>query len=426
MSRRGSNFRCGAWPLSGGWVALCLLAALTACSDDPDRPEPKSTVVVATIPDTLQAPWELSGPGGSQEMGTGADTLSGLTPGVHILTWGAVGGWLDPDPNPVELDVAAHDTTTFTGEYREIPPIWETFVTIPAGTFMMGAPPEEPGSDCAICNEYPRHEVTLTRSFLMQATEVTMQQFVDLGNWALSRGLAQADEASLWTTLDGAQTKLMDLDCLLCEIQLLGHTLRLRDVGYGMDPLRPAGSMTWYGAAAYCDWLSLKEGLPRAYDHADWSCNGGDPYGATGYRLPTEAEWEYACRAGSTTAFANGEITYPYGDFDPVLEEIGWYRGNSGSGSHPVAQLMPNAWGLYDMHGSFLEWVQGYWYKYETGPVTDPLGGTRAIYFAVRSGAWSRPPYFARSAFRLAQGVDGQGLDYHGPKQGFRPVVTIP
>jgi formylglycine-generating enzyme required for sulfatase activity len=91
-----------------------------------------------------------------------------------------------------------------------------------------------------------------------------------------------------------------------------------------------------------------------------------------------------------------------------------------------VAQLISNAWGLYDMHGSLLEWVQGYWYNYEAGPVTDPLGGTRAIYFAVRSGTWSRPPYFSRSAFRLAQGRDGQGLDYHGPKQGFRPVKTLP
>jgi formylglycine-generating enzyme required for sulfatase activity len=285
----------------------------------------------------------------------------------------------------------------------------------------MGAPVSEPGSDCAECNEYPRHQVTLTRSFLMQATEVTNQQFIELGNWALAQGYASANEDSVWTNLDGGSTRLLDLKALGSEIILVGQVLRLNDAGFGMNPLHPAKNMTWHGAAAYCDWLSLKEGLTRAYDHADWTCNGGDPYGATGYRLPTEAEWEYACRAGSTTAFANGEITDPYGDHDPVLEEIGWYWGNSDEWTMPVAQLLPNAWGLYDMHGSLLKWVQGYWYNYGPDPVTDPVGEGRKLKFVVRGGAWSRPPYYSRSAFRL-----DRDLDYVGPKQGFRPVRTLP
>jgi formylglycine-generating enzyme required for sulfatase activity len=88
--------------------------------------------------------------------------------------------------------------------------------------------------------------------------------------------------------------------------------------------------------------------------------------------------------------------------------------------------LIPNAWGLYDMHGSALEWIQGYWFTYGPDPVTDPLGGTRPVYFAVRSGTWSRPPYFSRSAFRLPQGLNGLGLLYYGPKQGFRVVKTLP
>jgi len=407
-------------------AAVCLMLAVIGCSDAPEQPQPAATVVVAVVPDTLPAPWELSGPGGFLATGTGTDTLAGLVPGVHNLTWGPVTSWVVPDPNPLVLDVAAQRMTIFTGEYREVPPIWDTLVAIPAGTFMMGAPPDEPGSDCDDCNEYPQHVVTLTRSFLMQATEVTNKQYLDLANWALGQGVAWADEASLRTALDGATTLLMDLNGPFSEIQLLGNTLRLRDAGFGMNPDNPAGNMTWYGAAAYCDWLSLKRGIPRAYDHGNWSCNGGDPYGAVGYRLPTEAEWEYACRAGSTTAFANGPITNPYGDFDPVLEEIGWYIGNAGSWAHPVGQLIPNAWGLYDMHGSNLEWIQGYWYTYGPDPVTDPLGGTRPVYFVVRSGAWSRPPYYSRSSFRLAQGAFGMGLMYSGPKQGFRVVRTLP
>jgi len=410
--------------LAGALVGMIM--GIGGCDDEPDRPEPTATVIVASVPATLLAPWELSGPGGFLQPGTGPDTLRGLAPGSHTLIWGEVDDWVTPDPNPLEINVTAFDTTTFTGQYREVPPIWDTFVTIPAGTFMMGAPPDEPGSDCDECNEYPQHEVTLTRSYLMQATVVTNKQYIDLANWALSEGYAIADEASLRTVLDGGSTRLLVLDHSFSEFQLLGNSLRFRDIGFGVNPDNPAGNMTWYGAAAYCDWLSLREGIPRAYDHGDWSCNGGDPYGAAGYRLPTEAEWEYACRAGSTTAFANGPITHPYGNFDPVLEEIGWYIGNSGSWSHPVAQLIPNAWGLYDVHGQTLEWIQGYWYTYGPDPVTDPLGGTRPVSFVVRGGTWSRPPYFCRSAFRLEQGLYGLGLMYFGPKQGFRVVRTLP
>jgi len=408
-------------------ICACLMVVVAGCGDDPEAPQSKGTLVVTMAPDTLQSSWTLTDPGGYQMRGTGPDTLGNLTTGTYFVFWDAVEGWLDPIPNPSVGDVVANETTTITGEYRDVLPIWDTFVTIPAGTFMMGAPETEPGSECDLCSEYPQHEVTLTRSFQMQATEVTNSQFVDLANWALGQGYAQGDETSLWTSLDGAATKLMDFSCvIICEIEFVGGKLRLVDGGAGVNPDNPAGNMTWFGAAAYCDWLSLKEGLTRAYDHSDWSCNGGDPYGAAGYRLPTEAEWEYACRAGTTTAFANGDITDPYGDYDPVLEEIGWYRGNSGSWSHPVAQLIPNGWGLYDMHGSVLEWVQGYWYKFSADPVTDPLGGNRPLNFVVRSGAWSRPPYFSRSAFRLPQGTDGSGLDYFGPKQGFRPARTQP
>ena len=137
--------------------------------------------------------------------------------------------------------------------------------------------------------------------------------------------------------------------------------------------------------------------------------NAMDP--GKGYRLPTEAEWEYAARAGTT------------GDYSGtgVLDEMGWHSGNSGSQTHPVAQKAANAWGLFDMHGNVWEWVND-WYSatyYSVSPTNDPTGPAIASYRVLRGGSWAFSANNARSAAR-----GGGNPNYRGSSLGFRLART--
>ncbi len=112
------------------------------------------------------------------------------------------------------------------------------------------------------------------------------------------------------------------------------------------------------------------------------------------YRLPTEAEWEYACRAGSNTRFS-------FGDDADVLGQYAWYyEENSGGSTHPVGQKKPNAWGLYDMHGNVWEWVQDWHGNYPPASVTDPTGPPSGASRVIRGGSWLNAPRLVRSAVR--------------------------
>ena len=124
--------------------------------------------------------------------------------------------------------------------------------------------------------------------------------------------------------------------------------------------------------------------------------------GAQKFRLPTEAEWEYAARAGSKTAFANGDISTPDCGFDSTLSKIGWYCGNSHTyPHHAVAQKAPNAWGLYDMHGSVAEWCADWYGSYPTGSVTDPVGPSTGTERVLRGGGLADDARSCRSANRI-------------------------
>jgi formylglycine-generating enzyme required for sulfatase activity len=129
------------------------------------------------------------------------------------------------------------------------------------------------------------------------------------------------------------------------------------------------------------------------------------------YRLPTEAEWESACRAGSKGRFC-------FGDNESELEHYCWYWKNSGGATHPVALKKPNAWGLYDIHGHVWEWCQDWYGPYPTAPVTDPKGTPSGRYPVLRGGSWYNGVRLIRSAVRFRSFPDHRNLTF-----GFRPVM---
>ncbi|MCD4699717.1 MAG: formylglycine-generating enzyme family protein, partial [Phycisphaerae bacterium] len=361
-------------------------------------------------PDDLPgAGWTINGEQGAQ--GSGDSTLVEMPTGEYSITWNPVAGYITPAGDTQTL--AADGMITFEGTYVEDPGPAGIFILIPSGTFTMGAPSSEYGSGNG---ERPQHSVTLSHDFYLLETEVTYQQYAAMAQWAYDHGYVTATSSSLRDALDGSTEELLDMDDGDCEISYNGGVF---SVNAGKED-HPVMEVTWYGSAAYCDWLSLYEGLPRAYNHSSWQCNGNSPYTATGYRLPAEAEWEYACRAGSTTPFNTG------GCLDAGTEAN--YNGNnpytgcpSGpfvSWTVPVGSYPDNAWGLYDMHGNLFEWCND-WYDgdyYNDSPGSDPVGPLSGSYRVLRGGFWGSLARSCRSAHRY--------LDYpdNGLSIGIRPA----
>jgi serine/threonine protein kinase/formylglycine-generating enzyme required for sulfatase activity len=189
----------------------------------------------------------------------------------------------------------------------------------------------------------------------------------------------------------------------------------------------PMIEVSWYDAAAYCNFLSEQEGIPKDQwcyvPKEDGKYEGGmtmapDYLQRTGYRLPTEAEWEYACRAGSETGFSCGES-------DEVLDNFAWYSVNSLSKSHPVGLLKPNDWGLWDLHGNISEWTQDAYKEYQNaGTLTDnfnTLSIDNNFRRVLRGGSFVFLSSVVRSGYRASDVPTTRFND-----QGFRPARTLP
>ncbi len=153
----------------------------------------------------------------------------------------------------------------------------------------------------------------------------------------------------------------------------------------------PVEQVRWSDAVKYCNKRSELEGLQPCYDLSTWKCD----FTASGYRLPTEAEWEYACRAGTTTA-------YFFGSNDEELPNFAWYKKNSRGRPHPVQQQRANPWGLYDICGNVWEWCNDFYQVdyYQHSPSQDPRGPDAGEKKVVRGGAWSFDAENCRSGCR--------------------------
>jgi formylglycine-generating enzyme required for sulfatase activity len=154
---------------------------------------------------------------------------------------------------------------------------------------------------------------------------------------------------------------------------------------------KPVDSVRWSDAVRYCNKRSEMENLEPCYDLETWECD----FEASGYRLPTEAEWEYACRAGTQTA-------YFFGDDAAKLKLYAVYKANSENQSRPVAGKLPNPWGLYDMSGNVLEWCHDIYDAdyYKNGPAKNPRGPEKGDTRVLRGGSWESPADQCTSSYR--------------------------
>ena len=286
--------------------------------------------------------------GSALGLGLGAGALWGiggfLGAGVCLVVLGMV-CWFARDAEPV---LVGFDTASESAP-EHVPPLVEPLdmVELSSGTFWMGSPDTD-----AEAYEYerPQHEVTVS-AFAISRYPITRKLYR-----VICRTVPEA-----WKR-DSADDRL------------------------------PANSVSWFDAVVFCNALSEHVGLQPCYrvdgERVEWERS------ADGYRLPTEAEWEYACRAGTTSKWF-------FGDDPAALDRYAWFTANANNEVQPVGAKAPNPWGLHDMSGNVWEWCWDWFGDYHTEAVTDPLGPENGERRVLRGGsAWGVDPWYLRSASR--------------------------
>ena len=263
-------------------------------------------------------------------------------------------------------------------------PLGEGFVAIPLGVFDIGSPAGEPGR----FGDETQHRVTLTRPFALCDHSVTQAE---------------------WQAVMGTN-----------ESQFAG------------SPQCPVENVSWFDCVEFCNRLSQREHRALAYTIRNPQYDDGHMTSANvtwnrdafGYRLPTEAEWERACRAGRATAYYNGAVSVPdptHCAADSVLDAISWYCANAGGRTHDVKTKAPNAWGLYDMLGNVQQWCWDFFLRFGDFPTVDPCGPASGTVHVWRGGGWSYQPDHCRSADRGRDVPDG-----HFSVIGMRLARSLP
>ena len=298
----------------------------------------------------------------------------------------------DTAPTPTATSTPAGPTPTPF-------PVSTGFVFISPGIFNVGSPPDEPCRD----SDETQHQVILTRGYQMMQTEVTRQ---------------------MWADLKAAQPTLPNDPSDTSASPTMNH---------------PVQNNTWYEAVLFSNLMSVQYGYELCYyndshfavpiDSTNYTsgmvfCD----FQANGYRLPTESEWEYACRGCTTSAFSCNEPSYTSGSCSsctsgthPVLEDYCVYCANAPGGTEVLGSKLPNPYGLFDIHGNVFEWCWDLYGTYPVGSATDPTGAISGSNRVCRGGGWSSDPRLCRSALR-----NNSAPNVRSNSKGFRLLRFAP